>query len=70
MIKENSDKIAAFKNNSDYSLVKTGQNAFENVNHVKSFSSSSRSDIFSYDESDEEAQAIESDDDNDKHYDM
>ena len=52
-IKENSDKIAAFKNNSDYSLVKTGRNAFENVNHVKSFSSSSRSDIFNYDESDE-----------------
>ena len=69
-IKENSDKIAAFKNNSDYSLVKTGRNAFENVNHVKSFSSSSRSDIFNYDESDEEVPAIESDDDNDKHYDM
>ena len=65
LIKENKAKIDAFKLNSDYVLLKTDRNAFENVSKVNT--NASQSEVFTL--SDEEEFVIDSDDD-DLHYDI
>ena len=58
-------KVDDFKLNSDYILLKTDRNAFENVSKVKT--NESQSEVFTL--SDEEEFVIDSDDD-DLHYDI
>ena len=65
LIKENKAKIDAFKLNSEYVLLKTDRNAFENFSKVKT--NASQSEVFTL--SDEDEFVIDSDDD-DLHYDI
>ena len=68
LIKENKDKVDAFKHNSDYVMVETDKNAFEDIIHVRCDAPTVGSLVFS-DDDDDEICVLHSDDD-DLHYDM
>ena len=53
LIKENKDKVDAFKRNLDYVIAKTDKNTFENINHVRSAAPTVGSLVLSDDEEDD-----------------